>query len=72
MKVKLTRTFVPPPEWNQFPYREGLVVTGDVAALALKEGAGFVVGPEIDTKIVMPTEAKRRGRPRNQKDMTHG
>jgi hypothetical protein len=65
MKVRLTRTFVPPPEWGQFPYREGLIVTGQVAAWALKEGAGFVVGPELTTKIVLPDEVKaKRGRPR--------
>jgi hypothetical protein len=64
MKVKLTRDYAPPPEWGQHPYRAGLVVTGDLAALALADGAGFVVGPpDLETKVTLPAETKRRGRP---------
>jgi hypothetical protein len=63
MKVKLTRDYMPPPEWEQHPFRAGLVVTGDLAKMALAEGAGFVVGVELETKVTPPAEIKRRGRP---------
>jgi hypothetical protein len=63
MKVRLTRDYTPPPEWGQHAYRAGLIVTGDLAALALKDGAGVFVSPDYDAKIIPPLEAKRRGRP---------
>ncbi len=63
MKVRLTRDFTAPPEWGQHPYRAGLIVVGELAAWALADGAGVIVGPEIETKVTLPTESKRRGRP---------
>lgn len=64
MKVRLTRNYTPPPEWGQFPYGAGLIVTGQLAEWALKDGAGVIVGPELENKVVAPDEMKRRGRPR--------
>jgi len=64
MKVRLARDYAPPPEWGQHPYPAGMTVTGDLAAMALKDGAGVPVGPEIEAKIIPPLEQKRPGRPR--------
>jgi len=67
MQVRLTRDYTPPPEWHQFPFRAGLVVTGPLAVMALQDGAGVAVGPDLETKIVAPPEVKAmrpRGRPR--------
>lgn len=63
MKVRLTRDYVAPPEFSQLPYPAGLVVEGDLAKMALRDGAGVALGPAIETKIVAPPEMKRRGRP---------
>jgi hypothetical protein len=63
MQVRLTQAYKPPPEWGQLPYREGLIVHGDLAVHALRDGAGVVVGPELENKVTPPTETKRRGRP---------
>lgn len=70
MKVRLTRNYTPPPEWGQFPYGAGLIVTGQLAQWALKDGAGVPVEPDLDRKVEAPPEIKatddrpRRGRPR--------
>jgi hypothetical protein len=63
MKVRLTRQYTPPPEWGQLPYPEGLVVHGELAAHALRDGAAIPFGPDVETKVTPPTEFKRRGRP---------
>ena len=60
MKVRLTRDYEAPPEWGQHPYRAGLVVTGDLAVMALNDGAGIRVDLELETKIEAPPEAKRK------------
>lgn len=62
MQVRLTRDYTPPPEWGQFPYRAGLIVTGPVAAMALHDGAGTLIAPVLDTKIVAPPEIKAEAR----------
>lgn len=70
MKVRLTRNYTPPPEWGQFAYAAGLVVTGELARWALQDGAGVPVEPDLERKIVVAPEVKattdkpRRGRPR--------
>lgn len=64
MKVRLTRNYTPPPEWGQFAYGAGMILTGQLAQWALQAGAGIVVGPEVETKVIAPKEMKRRGRPR--------
>jgi hypothetical protein len=71
MKVRLTRDYTPPPEWGQFAYRSGLVLTGHAAMLALQDGAGVLMEPELERKVEMPPEVKaeskpRRGRPPKQ------
>lgn len=63
MKVRLTRDYVAPPEFSQLPFPAGLVVDGDLAKMALRDGAGVALGPVLETKIEPPLEAKRRGRP---------
>ena len=70
MKVRLTRDYTPPPEWEQHPYRAGLVLTGQAAMLALQDGAGVLMEPELERKVEMPPEVKadapRRGRPKKE------
>lgn len=63
MKVRLTKDYTAPPEFSQLPYPAGLVVDGDLAKMALRDGAGVLVGPVLETKIESPPEMKRRGRP---------
>jgi hypothetical protein len=66
MKVRLTRNYTPPPEWGLMPYPSGLVVHGQLAQWAIRDGAGVVVGPDLEMKITPPPEQKRRGRPRKE------
>jgi len=70
MKVRLTREFTAPPEWGQYPYRAGLIVTGQVAMWALQEGAGVLMEPELDHKVEFAPEVKaqapHRGRPKKE------
>lgn len=63
MKVRLTRDYTPPPEWGLYAFPAGMTVTGDLAAMALKDGAGVFVSPAIEAKVIAPLETKRRGRP---------
>lgn len=70
MKVRLTRNYTPPPEWGQYAYASGIIVTGQLATWALQDGAGVLVEPELERKVEMAPEVKdeaqkpRRGRPR--------
>jgi hypothetical protein len=63
MKARLTRDYTPPPEFTQLPYPAGLVVDGDLAKMAIRDGAAVALGPVLETKVEAPLEAKRRGRP---------
>jgi hypothetical protein len=63
MRARLTRDYTPPPEWGLHAFPAGLEVTGDLAAMALKDGAAVPIGPELETKVTPPAELKRRGRP---------
>ena len=64
MKARLTREYTAPPPFSQWPYTAGLVVDGDLAVMAIRDGAAVPVGPQLEMKITPPVEAKRRGRPR--------
>lgn len=70
MKVRLTRNYTAPPEWGQYAYAAGLIVTGQLAMWALQDGAGVLVEPELERKVETPPEAKaeppRRGRPKKE------
>lgn len=67
MKVRLTRDYEAPPEWGQHPYRAGLVVTGDLAVMALNDGAGVRVDLELETKIDPPDESKAQPKKQDKK-----
>jgi hypothetical protein len=69
MRVRLTRNYTAPPEWGQYAYAMGLIVTGQLAMWALQDGAGVMIEPELERKVEAPPEIKaevdkpRRGRP---------
>lgn len=63
MKARLTRDYTAPPEFTQLAYPAGLVVEGDLARMAIRDGAAVAIGPVLETKIEAPLEIKRRGRP---------
>lgn len=64
MKARLTRDYQAPPEYSQLPYPAGLTVEGDLARMAIRDGAAIAIGLDLETKVTPPNEAKRRGRPR--------
>lgn len=76
MQVRLTRDYTARPEWSQLPYRAGLIVTGPLAAMALQDGAGVILGLELENKVVAAPEVKAparpRGRPRKEEGDSHG
>lgn len=67
MKVTLSRDYACAPEGHTvIRFKEGSVIDGMAAELALKDGAGVLVmsdAEDRETKIDTPPETKRRGRP---------